>query len=99
MCTDICSKPGVCGKGAICKANNSKAECSCPIGHRGNPHIECSIRKVFTFEKNVYWYNLNNLGDSCLTNNDCPGNLHCLGNYCGCPSPFHQESSFCISNF
>lgn len=46
---DICSKPGVCGKGAICKAVNSRAECYCPAGHRGNPYVECSIRKSIFF--------------------------------------------------
>lgn len=44
--SDVCSRPGVCGKGAICKAINSKAECVCPSGHRGNPYVECSIREL-----------------------------------------------------
>ncbi|CAG2101907.1 unnamed protein product, partial [Medioppia subpectinata] len=77
-CYDICSRPGVCGKGAICKAVNSKSECLCPAGHRGNPYVECSIR------------------DSCNNNGDCPGNLNCLGDFCSCPKPFQQLSSFCI---
>lgn len=42
---DICSKPGVCGKGAICKADQYRAQCQCPNGYRGNPHVECTIRK------------------------------------------------------
>jgi len=40
---DVCSKPGICGKGAVCKPVNSKAECECLPGYRGNPYVECSI--------------------------------------------------------
>ena len=47
---DICAKPGVCGKGALCKSTNYRAECSCPAGYRGNPHIECSIRDSCTID-------------------------------------------------
>lgn len=78
-CYDICSKPGVCGKGALCKADNYRAECQCPNGYRGNPHVECTIR------------------DSCVSDNDCPGNLKCLGEYCGCPKHLQQTSTFCIA--
>lgn len=46
---DICSRPGVCGKGAQCKTNNYRAECSCLPGHQGNPYVECSIRKFQKF--------------------------------------------------
>ncbi|KAI2804698.1 hypothetical protein BLOT_003686 [Blomia tropicalis] len=78
-CYDICSKPGVCGKGAICKADQYRAQCQCPNGYRGNPHVECTIR------------------DSCVNDNDCPGNLKCLGDYCGCPKHLQQHSAFCIA--
>lgn len=77
-CYAVCLKPNVCGKGAICKALKSKAECECLPGYRGNPYVECSVR------------------DSCTNPSDCPGNLLCLGEYCGCPYPYKQHSSFCI---
>ena len=35
-------------------------------------------------------------GDSCVGDNDCPGNLKCLGDYCACPKHLQQVSTFCI---
>ncbi|XP_053214402.1 protein delta homolog 2-like [Panonychus citri] len=77
-CYDVCTKSGICGKGALCRSLNSKAECECLPGHRGNPYVECSIR------------------DYCSLPSDCPGNLLCLEQYCGCPYPYEQRSSFCV---
>ncbi|XP_022668562.1 uncharacterized protein LOC111253451 isoform X4 [Varroa destructor] len=32
----------------------------------------------------------------CVHHHECPGNLQCLGEYCGCPRPFQQRGFFCI---
>lgn len=34
-----------------------------------------------------------------MGDNDCPGNLKCLGEYCGCPKHLQQTSTFCIGMF
>ena len=51
-------------------------------------NLSCTIENTFI---NVYF-----LGDSCVNDNDCPGNLKCLGDYCGCPKHLQQHSAFCI---
>ncbi|KFM70914.1 Fibrillin-1, partial [Stegodyphus mimosarum] len=42
-CYEVCERPGICGKGAMCSAANHHYECYCPPGYTGNPYIECSI--------------------------------------------------------
>lgn len=34
--------------------------------------------------------------ETCHSHQECSGNLHCLGSYCGCPQPFKQVGVFCI---
>ncbi|GBN12717.1 Fibrillin-2 [Araneus ventricosus] len=42
-CYEVCDRPGICGRGALCSAVNHHHECYCPPGLTGNPYIECSI--------------------------------------------------------
>ncbi|UYV71427.1 dp [Cordylochernes scorpioides] len=77
-CFDVCTKPGICGRNAHCRAQDHRYECFCPSGYTGNPYGECSVIQ------------------SCGLHRECPGNLQCLGTYCGCPPPFKQIGFFCI---
>ncbi|CAB0029718.1 unnamed protein product, partial [Trichogramma brassicae] len=41
VCTNPCLQHGICGFNAQCRVVNRNAECSCPLGHYGNPKINC----------------------------------------------------------
>lgn len=40
-CHDVCSAAGTCGRGAVCRALDSKPVCECPPGYEGYPNEVC----------------------------------------------------------
>lgn len=42
-CKNPCLQPGACGTNAQCRVINRRAQCTCPLGHVGDPRQKCAI--------------------------------------------------------
>ncbi|XP_047739046.1 uncharacterized protein LOC108675679 isoform X4 [Hyalella azteca] len=69
-----CNDPCNCGPGALCRVINHRPQCSCPLDHTGDPHVQCSPLPLE-----------GRPAADCETDGDCPSKTACFQGVCKDP--------------